>query len=74
MIKICPNPHCSEIAHNIEKTETHCRNCDAVMVAINDKTYREKFIHDPLQFDYRTGKMTCAADQGYSVQLSIDLF
>lgn len=56
MIKKCINPHCDEIAHNIQKKETRCRNCGYLMVEINQETYDKKFRHEPFQIDYSTGK------------------
>jgi hypothetical protein len=57
MIKVCINPNCEEVAHFIDKSETHCRNCGSRMLAINDKTYEEKYKSNFFQYDYRTGEI-----------------
>ena len=56
MIKVCIDPHCEEVAHNIEKSEKRCRSCGMKMVEINEKTYRDKFSNNFFQFDYQTGQ------------------
>lgn len=73
MIKVCINPHCDEVAHNIEKKETRCRNCDMVMVQIDKSTYLKRFADRPHQIDYKTGERVTPAQVGFSVQMKIDL-
>ncbi len=55
MIKICVDPYCEEIAHNIDKSEKRCRTCNGSMIRINDKTYNAKFSKHHFQYDYKTG-------------------
>lgn len=57
IIKVCINPQCEEVAHNIEKKETRCRNCNFMLVEINYKQYQKKFFHSPFQIDYSTGNI-----------------
>lgn len=75
MIKVCINPQCEEIAHNIDKNEKHCRNCDFIMVEINKDTYLKKFINNPFQYDYSndSGKIVTPADMGYDLQTELIL-
>lgn len=56
MVKVCIDPSCNEVAHNIEKKETRCRTCNGIMVRINEKTYLKKFSDNFFQFDYLTDK------------------
>lgn len=55
MIKVCIDPGCEEVAHNIEKKEKRCRTCNGILVAINDETFRKKFSANFFQFNYETG-------------------
>ncbi len=55
--KVCIDPHCEEVAHNIEKKETRCRNCGMLMVEIDQKTYLQKFASNYFQYDYQTGEI-----------------
>lgn len=56
-IKVCTNPNCEEIAHNIEKEEKRCRNCGFLMVEINQETYLKKYSKWFWQYDYKTGNL-----------------
>ena len=71
MIKVCINPCCEEVAHNIEKKETRCRNCDMVMVEIDDNTYYRKYINNFFQIDYSTGERVTPQQMGYNIQLQL---
>lgn len=73
MIKVCIDPHCEELAHNIEKKETRCRNCGMLMVEINQETYQQKFIGNFFQVDYSTGDRFDPVKNGYSIQMQLDL-
>jgi hypothetical protein len=55
VIKVCLDDQCSEVAHFIERSEKHCRNCGKTMIAINWQTYEKKFADEYFQYDYRTG-------------------
>jgi len=54
-IKVCINPHCEEILHNCPKKFTRCKNCDGILVEINQKTYLKKFSRNYFQYDFTTG-------------------
>ena len=56
LIKICPDPHCESIFHNIPKTHTRCINCNGNVIIINEKTYWKKFALNWFQYDFLTGK------------------
>jgi hypothetical protein len=62
MIKACIDPQCDEIAHNIEKQETHCRSCGGLLVTINQKSFVDKFINNFFQYDYTTGNLLSRAE------------
>jgi len=73
MIKVCINPHCEEVAHNINEEETRCRNCDMVLIKISEKTYLQKFIYFFFQIDYETGERVTPQQLGYQYQLKLNL-
>ena len=56
MIKLCPNPKCSAVYHNIEKAETQCPNCRAQLVIIENDTYWKDYAKSWYQYDFKTGK------------------
>jgi len=56
MIKVCANPHCEEVAHNIDEKEKHCRSCGMRLLKINKQTYDLKFSNNWFQYDYQTGE------------------
>jgi hypothetical protein len=72
MIKVCVNPQCQEVAHNISVKETRCRNCGFIMVKINEKTYLNKFAGHYFQYDYSTGELVNAAMMGFDHQLELE--
>jgi len=53
-VKICGNPHCDAIWHNIPKKITRCKNCNGNIIIINEKTYNKKFKNNFFQYDYET--------------------
>ena len=71
MIKVCTDPQCEEVAHNIEKDETRCRNCYGLMVEIDQSTYQKKFMDSYFQYDYSTGKLVRPSELGYSIQMEM---
>jgi hypothetical protein len=71
MIKVCINPHCDEVAHNIAKSETRCRNCDFRLITIDEDTYLKKFVNNTFQVDYTTGERITPKQMGYNVQLKL---
>jgi len=51
-IKICGDPHCEAIFHNIPKKVTHCADCYGNLIVINKKTYKKKFINNYFQYNF----------------------
>ncbi len=74
-LKVCINPHCDAVAHNCNKKETHCRDCDSGLVEINKGTYQEKYINNYFQYDYSNniGDVISPSDMGYGLQLNLEL-
>lgn len=56
LIKICPDPHCEAIYHNIPKSHTKCGDCGCTLIWINEKTYWKKFSNNFFQYDFQTGE------------------
>lgn len=52
--RVCPDPHCSEIAHFSEE-RTKCANCGLPMRRIIYQSTFERYNWLAFQFDYRTG-------------------
>jgi len=73
MVKVCINPHCEEVAHNTEKNETRCRNCDMILIKISKDQYLKKYIHNFFQVDYSTGNLVTPKELGFDIQLKIEL-
>jgi hypothetical protein len=38
LIKICVDPHCEAVYHNIPKKETKCKDCGGRIMEINDNS------------------------------------
>lgn len=51
-IKICGDPHCDAIFHNIPKKVTKCHDCNGKLISINEETYQKKFYKYCFQYDY----------------------
>jgi hypothetical protein len=71
MIKVCIDPMCEEVAHHIDKKETRCRSCDGIMVEIGVQTYREKFMGNFFQYDYRTYDLVTPVKMGFTIQMQL---
>jgi hypothetical protein len=56
LIKICGNPHCDAIYHNIPKKHTKCLDCGGNLKIINEKTYWKKYSKYWFQYDFITLK------------------
>ncbi|MFK5880111.1 MAG: hypothetical protein QM478_11540 [Flavobacteriaceae bacterium] len=56
LIKICVDPICGDVYHNVNYMQKYCLNCGGRMIKINEKTYFKKFSYSPHQFDYQTGE------------------
>jgi len=57
LIKVCPDPNCEAIWHNIPKSYTKCNDCGGRVMLINEKTYRSKFLNNWFQYDFLTGEI-----------------
>lgn len=56
MIKVCGDPGCGAIWHNIPKQVTKCSDCNGTVKSINESTYQKKFSNNWFQYDYTTGE------------------
>lgn len=52
-IKVCPNPHCEAVFHNIPKNVTKCEDCETNIMEINSETFFKKFANNWFQYDYQ---------------------
>lgn len=57
MIKVCIDPSCEAVYHNCPKQETRCKDCNGLIVMINEKTYWKKFWCNFFQYDFKTEEM-----------------
>jgi hypothetical protein len=54
LIKVCPNPNCEAVYHNIPKSHTRCNDCGGHVMLINEKTYWSKFSDNWFQYDFES--------------------
>ena len=54
LIKVCGDPHCGAVWHNIPKNHTHCKNWDGRVIIINEETYWKKFSNEFFQYEFET--------------------
>jgi hypothetical protein len=54
LIKVCGDPQCEAIWHNIPKSETKCQDCGGSLIIINEETYEKKYIDNFFQYDFPT--------------------
>jgi hypothetical protein len=75
VLKVCIDPHCDAVAHNCDKKETHCRDCNGGLVEINKETYIAKYINNYFQYDYSndSGDVVSPAKMDYGLQMNIAL-
>ena len=52
-IKVCPNPHCEAVFHNIPKNITKCEDCDTNIMEINNETFLKNFSNNWFQYNYQ---------------------
>jgi hypothetical protein len=57
IIKVCPDPNCDSVYHNVPAKATKCLNCDGWIIKINENTYKKKFIQNFFQYDYITNEL-----------------
>jgi len=70
LIKVCPDPGCEAVWHNIPKSYTKCNDCGGRVMLINEKTFWRKFSNNWFQYDFKTGKYF--RPQKPVVQMSLD--
>lgn len=73
VIKICPNPHCDAVYHNVPKKHTRCEDCGGRIMQINEKTYWKKFSLYFFQYDFNTMEYYRPILEKEGVQLSIGI-
>lgn len=71
VLKVCLNDNCDAVAHNCPKKETHCRDCDAILVEINESTYRSKYINNYFQYNYDNDELVKPTQMSYSMQTQL---
>lgn len=54
LIKICGDPQCEAIWHNIPKNHTKCEDCGGNVKIINEETYLKKYANNFFQYDFAT--------------------
>ena len=56
LIKVCGDPHCEAIWHNIPKNITRCNDCGGRVMIINQDTFMKKYANNYFQYDFNTGE------------------
>lgn len=51
MIKVCVDPQCEAVYHDIDKKQTRCKDCGGWIIEINKKTYLKKYKENWFQYD-----------------------
>lgn len=74
-LKVCINTQCEEVAHNCDKQETRCRNCNMLLCRIDKTTYMSKYINNCFQYDYSndSGTIVTPMQMGYALQMELVL-
>jgi hypothetical protein len=55
LIKICGDPGCEAIFHNIPKNHTKCNDCHiGKLIEINEYTFWKKYSNNYFQYDFIT--------------------
>ena len=57
LIKVCPNPNCEAVYHNIPKSYTKCNDCNGRVMLINEETYWKKFSNNWFQYNFINGEI-----------------
>ena len=55
-IKICVDPQCEAVWHNIPVKQTHCKDCGGRVMAVTEKAFWKQFSHNWFQYDFTTGE------------------
>lgn len=54
-VKVCGDPGCEAVFHNVPKSATKCSDCGGRIMTINESTFWRKFSNNYFQYDYLTG-------------------
>jgi len=54
VIKVCGDPHCEAIFHNVPEREKRCKDCGGRMMKINEMTYKSKYAKNYFQYDWKS--------------------
>jgi hypothetical protein len=54
LIKVCGDPQCEAVWHNIPKSHTTCNDCGGRVILINEETYLKKYSNHFFQYDFAT--------------------
>lgn len=71
LVKVCPDPGCEAVWHNIPKSYTKCNDCGGRVMLINEDTFWSTFSNNWFQYDFQTG--VYFRPQKSNVQLSLDI-
>ena len=55
-IKVCADPTCEAVYHNIPISFKKCKDCGARVMLINEDTFWKKFSKNWFQYDFASGK------------------
>lgn len=55
LIKVCPDPGCEAVWHNIPGSHTKCNDCGGRVIRVNEETFWKKFANNWFQYDFMTG-------------------
>jgi len=72
-IKVCPEPGCSSVWHNIPKSHTKCNECDGNVIEINEETFWKKFSLKWFQYDFITKEYYRPVMEMISIQKDLPL-
>jgi hypothetical protein len=56
LIKVCGDPYCEAIFHNIPKTHTRCNDCNGRVIEINEETFWSKYSKNYFQYNFETNE------------------
>ena len=71
LIKVCGDPGCEAIFHNIPKKHTRCNDCNGRLIEINEDTFWIKYSNNYFQYDFETNEYF--RPQKFTNQLTLDL-
>lgn len=72
IIKVCPDPGCEAVWHNIQKSYTKCNDCGGRVMLINEKTFWDKFSNNWFQYDFQTGEYLRPQKPIFQLSLNFD--